>query len=302
MTEAPSNTSNHQRVNEMLSHLTPKGALIPYNLTFDESGALWVASKGGLYKISSDGKNVLFESKNAFHKKMAPYCQVLNYQDKIIWVQCEDKADLTEFRVLDLDGNVKHESFIDGKIQSLVIASSGDLYLTKQPPKGSEDFFIYKTHIDAPIGWDEFVEADDKAFQSLCLLDDRHLIAAVTSVPTNIYSRQSLVIIDTESGNILTTFSVQGKEEGQIYFPRSIQRYQDGILVLDKTGRIQKFDREGKYLELAARIDSYVGNGFVVRDDEAVIACSGIVLGTDGESFCDDWIEPIKLDGSVWTA
>lgn len=83
MTEAPSKTSNHQRLNEMMVHLTPKGALIPYNLCFDPSGCIWVASKGGLFKLNSDGKEVLFQYKNEFPKKMAPYCQVKHHNDKV---------------------------------------------------------------------------------------------------------------------------------------------------------------------------------------------------------------------------
>jgi hypothetical protein len=47
---------------------------------------------------------------------------------------------------------------------------------------------------------------------------------------------------------------------------------------MDKTGRFQKFTKDGKFTELAAKIDDYIGNGFTVRKDEAVIACSGIVL------------------------
>lgn len=54
--------------------------------------------------------------------------------------------------------------------------------------------------------------------------------------------------------------------------------YKDDILVLDKTGRIQRFTKNGDYVEKSASIDSYLGNGFVVRNDEAILACSGIVL------------------------
>lgn len=70
---------------------------------------------------------------------------------------------------------------------------------------------------------------------------------------------------------------------------------------MDKTGRFQRFDRDGKLVEISARIDAYIGNGFVVRGEEAVIACSGIVMDRNNESICDDWIESIKLDGSCWT-
>lgn len=83
MTEPPSKTSNHQRLNEMMCHLTPKGALIPYNLCFDPSGCIWVASKGGLFKLDSEGKEVLFEKKNIFPKKMAAYCQVVCHNEKV---------------------------------------------------------------------------------------------------------------------------------------------------------------------------------------------------------------------------
>lgn len=48
----------------------------------------------------------------------------------------------------------------------------------------------------------------------------------------------------------------------QSYVPYPL-RYEDGVLILDKTGRFQKFDRSGKNSEVMAQIDSYIGNGFV---------------------------------------
>lgn len=83
MTEAPSNTSNHQRLDEMLIHLTPAGAVIPYSACYDSNGHLWVATKGGIFKFGSKGEPPLFERKNAFPKKIAPYCQVLAFKDKV---------------------------------------------------------------------------------------------------------------------------------------------------------------------------------------------------------------------------
>jgi hypothetical protein len=301
MTEPPSKTSNHQRLNEMMAHLTPKGATIPYNLSFDSENCIWIASKGGLFKLNPEGDKVMVEKKNIFPKKYAPYCQVIVHGNKVIHAQCEDMADLTEFRILDLEGNIEHEQFIDGKIQSLAISSNGEIFLTKQPAKGAEEFFIYKTTIDVPLGWDEFISEDEICFQSLCSLDNETLVAATCSIPNNIYSKQSIVILESETGKIKKKFSEGGKEPGQIYFPRSIQPYKDGILILDKTGRIQHFGRDGSLIAESARIDAYIGNGFVVRNDEAIIACSGIVLADNGESICDDWIEAIKLDGSFWT-
>ena len=65
----------------MLLHLTPVGAVIPYSVCFDAVGSLWVASKGGLFKF--DGTQPAIEKQNPFPKKMAPYCQVLAYKDKV---------------------------------------------------------------------------------------------------------------------------------------------------------------------------------------------------------------------------
>lgn len=55
-------------------------------------------------------------------------------------------------------------------------------------------------------------------------------------------------------------------------------RYQDDLLVMDKTGRFQRFLRNGKFSEVCAKIDAYLGNGFTIRNDEVIVACSGIVL------------------------
>jgi len=302
MTEAPSNTSNHQRLNEMLIHLTPLGAVIPYSLCYDSNGHIWVATKGGLFKFRSNDEPPIVERKNPFPKKIAPYCQVLNFGDKIIHVQTDDKANLTEFRILNLDGDVEHEQFIDGKIQSVAANGNGDLFMTKQPEAGADESIIYKTNIDAPLGWDELGSSFDFYFQSICVLDNDTLLVATTSIPINIYSRQSLKIVDANTGNVRKTFSSAGKEPGQIYFPRAIQTFHDDALVLDKTGRIQRFNRDGDFIELSASIDAYLGNGFVIKDEEAVIVCSGIVLDEEGKTVCDDWIETIKLDGSTWSA
>lgn len=83
MTEAPLINTNHQRLKEMISHLTPKGAVVPYNLFIDSNNNFWVSSKGGLFKINANGSEVLFESKNLFPKKIAPYTQVIYYNEKV---------------------------------------------------------------------------------------------------------------------------------------------------------------------------------------------------------------------------
>ena len=83
MTEKPSKTSNHQRLKEMMCHLTPEKAVVPYNVCFDNSNNLWVSSKGGLFKFDSTGSRVLFHLKNDFPKKMAPYPQIIVHQEKV---------------------------------------------------------------------------------------------------------------------------------------------------------------------------------------------------------------------------
>ena len=125
MTESPSNTCNHQRIEEMHVHLTPVGAVIPYSVCFDSSDALWVAAKGGLFKFLNGETRPTVEKRNPFRKsrdpqsqackryacksapsisacdaytraptllhrrtafsakKMAPYCRVLPFQDKV---------------------------------------------------------------------------------------------------------------------------------------------------------------------------------------------------------------------------
>lgn len=83
MSEADSKTSNHQRLNEMLIHLTPKEAVVPYNLCIDSNDNYWISSKGGLFKLSSDGLTVLYENKNMFPKKIAPYTQVIYKEEKV---------------------------------------------------------------------------------------------------------------------------------------------------------------------------------------------------------------------------
>ncbi|KAK0410422.1 hypothetical protein QR680_005123 [Steinernema hermaphroditum] len=298
MTEKPSDTSNHQRLREMYLHLTPQGAVIPYGICIDCNDHIWVASKGGLFKFDVDEKKLLFERKNPFPKKMAPYCQVLYHDNKIIYAITEDKQKLTEFRIFDLEGNMQHESFIDGKIQNMVVSPSGDVFMTKQPD--SDESIIYRTSIDCPLGWDEFCSIDNIAFQAMCVLDENTIAVATVDLPVNMYSKQSLKWIDIENQKITGTFSEKGKEDGKIFFPRGMCKHGDDLIVMDKTGRLQRFNREGHFLENAARIDAYLGNGLLVLKDEAIITCSGIVLDKNGTTICDDWLERIRLDGSTW--
>lgn len=85
MSEQPSNTSNNQRLKEMMCHLTPCGVVIPYTLCIDLHKNIWVASKGGLFKFDKNGEKILFKLKNDFPKKIAPYCQVFNFKDKVFF-------------------------------------------------------------------------------------------------------------------------------------------------------------------------------------------------------------------------
>ncbi|KHN74471.1 Uncharacterized protein C45G9.5 [Toxocara canis] len=268
------------------------------NLCLDRENNVWVAAKGGLFKFDADGKNLLFERKNPFPKKISPYCQVLHYDGKIIHAYAEEQSGTTELRIFDLSGNMLHEQFIDGKVFSLAISEEGDLYMTKQP--FGEDSIIYKTSIDCPLGWDEVVSEDEYIFQAMCILDSNTLLVSTCSAPINMYSKQSLRIVDVAKQSVVKSFSTKGKNDGEVHFPRCIQRYGNDAVVLDKTGRLQRFSRDGQFVGIVAQIDAYLGNGFIVEGERAVIACSGIVLNTAQEAVCDDWLEKINLDGSRW--
>lgn len=63
-----------------------------------------------------------------------------------------------------------------------------------------------------------------------------------------------------------------------LIFEIILYRYGDDIVVLDKSGRLQRFSKDGKFLDVVAQIDAYLGNGFIIEGEQAVIACSGIVL------------------------
>uniref|UniRef100_A0A0N4ZPY5 EIF2A domain-containing protein n=1 Tax=Parastrongyloides trichosuri TaxID=131310 RepID=A0A0N4ZPY5_PARTI len=300
MAEKPSDTSDDQRLKQMFSHLTSKKALIPYTIAIDDEKNIWIASKGGLFKLSQDGSQVLWSKENPFPKKMSAYTQVVYHNSRIYHIQNEDKTGLSEFKIYSLGGEELHDSFIDGRVQSLIINSKGQMFITKQAEAGQDEFFIFTTSIDKPTRWDELVVLDEKAFQTMCLYDDNTIVVATVGVPINMYSKEWIRFVDINDKKISLPFSSHGKNEGQIYFPRCIRRYEDDIIVLDKTGKFQRFNREGKYIETSATIDAYLGNGFEIVGNEAWIVCSGIVYDQGKETICDDWLEKITLDGSSW--
>lgn len=58
---------------------------------------------------------------------------------------CVDIDALTEFRIFTAsDGNMEHEHFIEGKIQSLAVNQKGELFMTKQPVVGADESIIWK--------------------------------------------------------------------------------------------------------------------------------------------------------------
>lgn len=300
MTEKPSDTSDDQRFDEMYIHLTPRGATVPYNVTFDPEGNLWVATKGGLFKFDGTRRTTLWERKNLFPKKMAAFPQVVSYKDQIIYTCGEANEKMTEFRIFSLDGTMKHESFIDGLLVSLTVSDEGEIFITKQPT-GVEKSAIYRASVDAPIGWDEVVTVElGEGFFALCSLNEETLVAAVSQTPMNPYSKQRLVFVNVLENTVTKSFTSEGKTDGLIFFPRTIRRYEEGFLLVDKAGRFLKYDMEGNFVGKLAEIDAYLANGFCVKDKEALMALSGIVLDSDKRTICDDWLEFIKLNGTTW--
>ncbi|VIO98014.1 Hypothetical 36.0 kDa protein C45G9.5 in chromosome III, putative [Brugia malayi] len=297
MTETLSNTANHQRTAEMFVHLTPLGARVPYSISLDNMRNIWVATKGGLFKMDRFGE-LLYQEKNDFTKKAEPFCQVSFCEDKIIYAYSEYMSGLTLLKVMTLDGETISEQFVDGKIQSLSVNDSGEMFLTKRV-KG-EDSIVYSSDICCPSCWNEVICEDEYVFQTVCALPSDLLVVSTCTLPLNMYSRQFLRLINITEGKVIKSFSKEGKEDGQIFFPLSIQKYGSDILVLDKTGRIQQFTQDGEFVRVATKIDAYLGNAFVVDGDMALIACSGIVLDKDNQTICDDWLEKVPLDGSKW--
>ncbi|KIH46606.1 hypothetical protein ANCDUO_23340 [Ancylostoma duodenale] len=291
MVEPKSDTSDLQRFDEMWLHLTPRGATVPYN----------VATKGGLFKFDGNRRTTIWERKNMFPKKMAPFPQVVFHNGTngtIVYTCAEDKDRTTELRFFTLSGEMTHEQFIDGLLISLTIADNGDMYISKQPD--GPNSVIYRASMETPLAWEEVVESSGDAFYTLCALDNKTLVAAMSTRPMNMYSKQRMVLIDTKAGRIKSSFSKEGKQGSDIFFPRAIRKYGEDIVVMDKSGRFMCFSAKGEYKGLLAEIDAYLANGFCIKDNAALMALSGVVLDQENRTICDDWLEWINFDGSSW--
>uniref|UniRef100_A0A914VRS3 SMP-30/Gluconolactonase/LRE-like region domain-containing protein n=1 Tax=Plectus sambesii TaxID=2011161 RepID=A0A914VRS3_9BILA len=277
----------------MFIHLTPHAAVVPYGICTDDDGNIWVAAKGGLFKIDKHGNGILLSKKHDFPRKMGPFCTVICVQSKILYIFTEDKDRQTQFKILNFDGSEEHSQFIDGRVQSMTAAKNGRIFLTMKPDEGQSE--ILSAHIDNPLDWEPVISSDQIAFTGLCAIDDGHLVAATSAMPVNMYSKQTLCLIDVEKQSISKHFSSRGRESGEVYFPREIHLYQGDIIVLDKTGRIQRFTIDGELVGIFGKIDDYTGNGFCIRENDVIITCSGIVAGQDGQAECDDWLEKMVL-------
>ncbi|KAE9414298.1 hypothetical protein Angca_008533, partial [Angiostrongylus cantonensis] len=298
MVEQKSDTSDVQRFDEMWLHLTPRGATVPYSVCHDSDGNVWVATKGGLFKFDGNRRTTMWERKNLFPKKMAPFPQVAFHNGTIVYTCAEDKERTTELRFFTMSGEMIHEQFIDGLFISLTISDNGDMFMSKQPT--GSDSVIYRASIETPLAWEEVIKSSADGFYALCALDNNTLVAAMSTRPVNMFSKQRMVLIDTNSGKIRLSFSKEGKKSSDIFFPRAIRKYGDDMIIMDKSGRFMCFSTDGKYKGLLAEIDAYLANGFCIKDNAALMALSGVVLDHENRTICDDWLEWIDLDGSSW--
>ncbi len=75
----------------------------------------------------------------------------------------------------------------------------------------------------------------------------------------------------------------------------------EGLAILDKIGRIQKFSiektPEKRFLGQIGKIPANLGNGFCFVDsDRLLVTCSGIVTDEEtGSATCNDWIECLNI-------
>ncbi|HSP54906.1 MAG TPA: NHL repeat-containing protein [Dehalococcoidia bacterium] len=187
----------------------------------------------------------------------------------------------------------------------LAIAPSGDVYVSD---RGAAAIYIFtadgesKGQVTAPAGFEDW--------HPLGLTFDKDGNLYVADVTPE---KHRVVVLDP-AGNLKLTFGTQGEGEGQFWYPNGIAVDEQGrIFVADSNnGRMQAFDKDGKYLFKISRgmssgdlsmprgiaID---GQGRLLITDTsrgAVQAYQITDSGNDSVSSSPDAKAPVKFIGS----
>lgn len=290
-----------------VSELTILGASVPYGICRDEKENLWVAAKGGLFKLSSDGKGLVFAEKNNNPQQVAAFCTIHALGEEVVHCYAEQRAPISHISVRGLDGKARRSLCFDGKIASTTLGKGplkGRLFFsfTRQDQRESSILF---TSFDNLENQTRLSHSSQWAYQHLLLsTDESTLIVTCAEIPVRPDSPQKIQLLDAVSGEELLSFSQAGRGDGEIFWPRqpaAVPERPDLVALMDKTGRIQAFRlSDGVCIGVMGSIPPYLGNGLLITSStEALITCAGFVKGPEGEevgAVISDWLERIPID------